>query len=465
MTREVDVAIVGAGTAGLAALAEVRRAGRSFVLIDGGELGTTCARVGCMPSKALLQVASDFARRGRFERTGIVGGGQLSVDGAEVLEHVRDLRDIFVDRVLAGTVDELGEAFIAEPARFEAPGVLLAGKHRVRAARVVLATGSHPHLPPAWAGLGDRVLTTDEVFELEALPASAAVIGLGVAGLELGQALARLGVQVTGIDAATTVGGLSDAAVARAAVETLTREFPLHLGQSPRIEARDDGLRVHLDGRHFDVERAIVCVGRRPNLEGLGLDSLGVPMGDNGVPSYDPTTMQVPGHDLFLAGDVTTARPVLHEAADEGRIAGYNAARRQARAFRRRVALSIVFSDPNLCAVGADFAHAEAADAVVGEMRFGPVGRALIMGRNRGLLRLYARRRDGRLLGAELCAPDGEHLAHLLAWAVQQNLTVAAMLRMPYYHPVIEEAVQAALYAMLPSIEQQPGALAEFAEL
>jgi dihydrolipoamide dehydrogenase len=107
MVRAVDVAIIGAGSAGLFAMSRVRQVTDNYVLIDGGELGTTCARVGCMPSKAAIQVAEDFHRRGSFDRYGIEGMESLSMDISEAMEYVRDLRDIFVDRVLAGTTDNL----------------------------------------------------------------------------------------------------------------------------------------------------------------------------------------------------------------------------------------------------------------------------------------------------------------------------------------------------------------------
>jgi len=109
MRRNVDVAIIGAGTAGLGALAEVRKKTDSWVLIDGGELGTTCARVGCMPSKAFIQIATDFHRRNIFHRYGIEGADQLSINSEESMESVRDLRDLFVDRILEGTTESWSE--------------------------------------------------------------------------------------------------------------------------------------------------------------------------------------------------------------------------------------------------------------------------------------------------------------------------------------------------------------------
>ena len=123
MTKKVEVAIIGAGSAGLFALSQVKRKTDNYVLINGGELGTTCARVGCMPSKVLIQVADDFHRKALFEREGINGAEALSVDVAESMEHVQDLRDVFVDKTL-GVTDEMGEELIEGYARFKSINTL-----------------------------------------------------------------------------------------------------------------------------------------------------------------------------------------------------------------------------------------------------------------------------------------------------------------------------------------------------
>jgi len=128
MEQQVEVAIIGAGSAGLYALGQVKRSTDSYVMVDGGELGTTCARVGCMPSKAMIQVAEDFHRRMIFSREGIEGGFELEINGADALEHVQDLRDIFVDKVLSSTTDHMGEEFIPEYARFLEPDLLAVGE-------------------------------------------------------------------------------------------------------------------------------------------------------------------------------------------------------------------------------------------------------------------------------------------------------------------------------------------------
>ena len=108
MAKNVDVAIIGAGSAGLFALSQVKRKTDNYVLINGGELGTTCARVGCMPSKVLIQVAEDFHRKSIFGREGIDGGEKLTIDNEAAMEHVQDLRDVFVDKTL-GVTDDMGD--------------------------------------------------------------------------------------------------------------------------------------------------------------------------------------------------------------------------------------------------------------------------------------------------------------------------------------------------------------------
>ena len=446
MEQTVDVAIVGAGSAGLYALGQVRRRTDSYVLIDGGELGTTCARVGCMPSKALIQVAEDFHRRSLFGREGIEGGDRLGVAAADVMEHVQGLRDIFVDKVLSTSTDDMGDEFIEGYARFLEPGLLAVGERRIRAKRIVVATGTSPIMPSAWKAFGDRILTTDEIFELETLPQSLAVIGLGVIGLELGQAFHRLGVEVTGIDQLDVIGNIDDPDVNQLARQLIGKEMPLWLGYPASIEEAGDGrLRVSAGQHSVTVDKVLVAIGRAPNLARLDVDKAGITLNAAGVPDYNPNTMQVGDRPVFIAGDVNLDRQLLHEAADEGRIAGINAVSDAPVAFRRKTPLVITFSDPNIVMVGARYSQLDLDNTLIGSVAFGMLGRALIMGRNKGLLRLYADKASGRLLGASMVAPHGEHLGHLLNWCIEQRLTVLQMVRMPFYHPVLEEAIQPVL--------------------
>jgi len=441
MTRKVDVAIIGSGSAGLNALGQVRKAKKSFVLINGGPVGTTCARVGCMPSKVAIQTASDFHRRDSILQFGIHGGEKLSLNRVEAMEHVRQMRDFFVGRVTSQSTDKLGTHFVNGYAKFLSPNTLKVGDEIIETGATVIATGSSPIIPEPWRGFGDRVLTTDTFFEQEKLPDRIAVIGLGVIGLELGQTLSRWGVEVTGIDALPSIGGIQDPEVLKVAMNQFSTEFPIWTGHPAEIQQEGSMLSVRSGDRQVLVDKVLVCIGRRPNLKGLGLEAAGVDLDERGIPVFHHETMQLGNSPIFLAGDVTGDRATLHEAADEGKIAGYNASHPGICAFKRKTHIGITFTDPNLASVGLAF-HELPDHAISSSMNFAMQARARMMGKRYGILKIYASGLDGTLLGASVFTPHGEHLAHLLAWCVQSGMMVSDLQKMPYYHPVLEEGLQ-----------------------
>jgi dihydrolipoamide dehydrogenase len=468
----LDVIIVGAGTAGLGALREVRKRTESFIIVNDGPWGTMCARVGCMPSKALMAAAGDFHRRLVFSELGLAGGDGLRVDAGAVLARVRKVRDGFVSETREVT-DALGDRAISGRARLRGPHEVEVDGRVLQARSIVLATGSRPAVPEAWKRFSDLLLTTDSLFEQRALPSRLAVVGLGPVGLEMAQALARLGLQVTGFHAGRTIAGLSEGPLNDLALDILRHELTLHLGHEARLTAEGEGLRVTAGSAGVVVDRVLVAMGRTPAVQGLGLETLGVPLDEKGLPKVDRATLQVAGLPIFLAGDANAEVPLQHEAADDGHIAGLNAVaasvkgrvsddrpRPAARVrggaegpsqgpflggFVRRTPLSIVFSDPNLALVGQRLDALDRDRVVVGEARFADQGRARLMLRNAGLVRISANREDGALLGAELFAPEGEHLAHWLALAIHRRSTVFDLLRAPFYHPTVEEGLRSAL--------------------
>jgi dihydrolipoamide dehydrogenase len=159
---------------------------------------------------------------------------------------------------------------------------------------------------------------------------------------------------------------------------------------------------------------------------------------------------------IYLAGDATGGIANLQRAAEQGRIAGFNAVHRRKRRYRSRAPMAIIFSEPNIAVTGRHWHELDQKRTAVAQQRFGPVGRALIMGQNRGLMRVYADRRSGRLLGAAMVGPRCEHLAHLLCWAIEIGMTVDKALDMPFYHPVIEEALQDTLLELRGALRGSP---------
>jgi len=330
---------------------------------------------------------------------------------------------------------------------------------------VVIACGTRPAVPPAWVDFGERILTSDTIFEQEDLPDAIAVVGLGVIGLEIGQALAHLGVSVTGIDMLDTIAGLRDPDARRSAIELMERAFPIWLGHEVELFEDEGRIRVSAGEQAVVVDKVLAAMGRQSNLDWLAIENAGIELDARGVPVFDRNTMRCGDRRVFIAGDISGSDQILHEAADEGRIAGYNAAHTESVAFARKTPLAITFTSPNICTVGASLADLDPGTTAIGEMRLGPVGRALVMGANRGIVRLYADQISGVLLGATLVAERGENLAHLLAWCISENMTALQMLRKPFYHPTMEEALQGALRDLLSMVELAPELLDAPAEL
>jgi dihydrolipoamide dehydrogenase len=461
----VEVAIIGAGTAGMGAFRAARRHTDSVVLIDPGPFGTTCARVGCMPSKLLIAAADAAHAVQRAPGFGLRTGA-VEVDGRAVMARVRSERDRFVGFVLDTVEAWPASAIIRQRARFIAPMTLgLDDGRQIHAGRIVIASGSRPRIPPGWReALGERLLTNDEVFAWDDLPRSVAVVGGGVIGLELGQALARLGVRVRLLQRGRRLGGLSDPAIAAVAAEVLARELPLSLDATiDAVERAGDGVRLRYrdaHGIHVEhVDYLLCAIGREPNLAGLDLAQGGIPVDAHGVPPSHADTCQIADLPVFLAGDAADRRLLLHEAADDGRIAGDNAGRfPDVRVRPRRAGLAIVFSDPQIAIAGRGLAEltADGVDLVQGAVDFSDQGRSRILLRHAGRLHVYGERHTGRFLGAEMIAPDAEHLAHLLSWAAQNGMTVQQMLDAPFYHPVVEEGVRTALRDLQHALQMGP---------
>ncbi|MDF8361261.1 dihydrolipoyl dehydrogenase [Achromobacter anxifer] len=444
-TRKVDIAIIGAGTAGVTAFSTLKAAGKEVVLIDRGPLGTTCARVGCMPSKAALHAGMRWTTAKELP-----AGATLSAQGPQALwSHARQTRDALAGGAAERTRKAVGDNLIMAEARFVAPGALEVGDQRIEAKAFIVATGSHPVVPKSLDGVASHILTTDTLFELEELPQRLGILGLGAIGLELGLALTRLDVQVIGADQQTTIGGIQDPEVQDRALSRFGDELPTWLGASVDVTLEGDKVRMRTDKHDALVDRLLVVTGRQPNTEALDLAAAGIPLDKAGRPNIDPATMRASDAPIFFAGDVQPDRPLLHEAADEGQMAA-QAALASLRGERwqgapRRVPITILFTDPDVCTVGMSYQAAMQRDAVIGIAEGSGNGRSKILGAQDNLLRVYVERSTGALLGASMLLTHGEHLAHLLAWAIQAKQTVNDLLAMPFYHPSIEEMLQSAL--------------------
>jgi len=446
MKKEVEVAIIGAGSAGLYALSQVKKQTNSFILINSGPYGTTCARVGCMPSKSLIRIAEYYHDRLNFEKSGIHHADKLEVSIPDVLARVRKQRDLLVNFNIKKSITSLGAKALDGKASFIDSNTLKVGADEIHAKKIIIATGSTPVVDHSWDDFREHILTTDELFEQKDLPSTLGVLGLGVIGLELGQALSRLGIKVTAVHSQEYIGGLSDPVVNDAMTKLCEKEFTMWLGgERATLTKVGDKVQMKSGEREVVVEKVLVSIGRKPNLESLKLENTGITLGKRGMPNFNPSTMQIENLPIYIVGDVNADRPLLHEAADEGRIAGYNVVHEPKR-FKRKVPLAIVFTDPNIAFVGKEYnAIKDDENVLIASYDFHTQARAMLMNINKGVANLYVQKSDGKILGAQIAVPHGEHLAHHLGWAMEQELTVYDMMRLPFYHPTLEEG----LYTLL----------------
>ncbi|MEA3406180.1 MAG: dihydrolipoyl dehydrogenase [Pseudomonadota bacterium] len=446
--RKVKFVILGAGTSGLTAMSTIRKQTDDFVMINGGHYGTTCARVGCMPSKALIQSANVFHKRHHFEEFGIEGAESLEVDIETVLKRVRRLRDRFTNGVKSGTTETLKEdQLITGFAKFVGENQLEVNGEIIEAERIIIATGSRPVMPGPWQELSDSIYTSDEIFEQPQLPKRVAVIGLGIIGLELGQAMSRLGVEVTGFEMADNIAGLSVPEVNQQAIDLMSKEFSIHLGEAAQLEKTSTGVLVKTSNAEVEVDAVLASLGRRPNIDQLGLENAGITLDERGMPEFNLHTSQIEDKPLFIAGDVNLFRPILHEAGYEGKMAGLNAiSYPKMTAYERKTPLGIAFTNPDIGFFGASYRDLDKEQIVSATFNLERNnGRAIVMHEDHGLICLFADKSSKKLLGGEMVMPHAEHFTHLLNWSVEQGMTIEQLMRMPFYHPVLEEAIQSAI--------------------
>ena len=445
MAKHYDVAIIGAGTAGLTARTEVAKRTENYVVIDGGTLGTTCARVGCMPSKALITVANAFYEQSKLTDFGVKTGTSLKPNNTAVMTHVRHLRDELSDGVKKG-MEEWKEKLVQKQARFLDSNTLDIGDGTIKAEKIIIATGAESIIPEKWNRYDPYLLDTNRFFDLKNLPEKISIFGLGPVGIEIGQALSRLGISVTAVNRSSHIGGLTDPMLQKIANRLFSKEFRIYQGNA-RIEGvSKNGLSVGCDDDRWSADKVFLSIGRAPAIRQLGLENIGADLKEDGIPVFDKSTLQLKNLPVFIAGDANGFSPLLHEAADEGRIAGSNAVAEETACYQRRVPLRITFSSPNIAVAGKSWKELSdsGTEFVIGIADFETSNRARMGRNNKGAARIYADKEDGTILGSEMIAPAGEHLAHLMAWAISSNMSARKILTMPFYHPVIEESLRPA---------------------
>ncbi len=415
--------VLGGGTGGLVSSLVAAGIGARVALIERGKLGGDCLWTGCVPSKSLLAAAELAHRIRHADRVGLTPSEPI-VDFARVMEHVDRARHAIAPQDSADRLRGAGVEVVAGQAGFESPGAVAVGGRRLRYRKAIVATGSHPRLPPI-AGLADVApLTSDTVWGLARQPDALAVLGGGAIGCELAQAFVRLGSRVALIEAGDRLLGHEEPRASELVASRLRAE-----GVEVWCGARAASVRGSRDGGQIDLEHAdgpvriefdrlLVTVGRTPTSSDLGLDRVGARIDQAGAVCVNRRLRSTAAH-VYAVGDVTGAMAFTHVAAYHARVATLNALFGMRRRVDYAAVPRVTFTDPEVAGIGLTQGQARARwrDPAVVSFDYAELDRAIAEGRTYGFVTLIGDPR-GRLVGATIAAPGGaESIAELAAWA------------------------------------------------
>lgn len=449
-----DLVVIGGGTAGIVGAKTAARLGARVALVERGRTGGDCLWTGCVPSKALLAAAGRAADARHAASLGVHVSG-VRVDLAEVLRHVRATIAAIEPQDTPAALAAAGVHVISGTAVFTSRSTIDVDGERVDFHHALVATGASPAVPPV-PGLVDAApLTSDSVWDLRVLPDRLVVMGGGSIGCELGQAFARLGAQVTIVEAAPRLMPREDPDAAALVHATLERDgvevLAGHRAVAVHGEPGAPGGLVVDDGtgeRTVGYDALLVAVGRRPTSGGLGLKTAGVEVDERGFVRVD-ARLRTSNPRVWAAGDVTPHPQFTHLAGVHGSLAASNAVL----GVRRRVDLSAVprvtFTDPEVAAVGAaSWAEEGAEEPRTVTREHVDVDRAQAEGRTDGFTRLVLGR-GGRLLGATIVGPRaGESLAEATL-AVQRGLTATDLAGVTHPYPTYGDGTWNAAIAVV----------------
>ncbi|MFA6543050.1 MAG: mercuric reductase [Limisphaerales bacterium] len=443
-----NLVVIGGGTAGLVTAAGAAGLGAKVALVEKHLLGGDCLNVGCVPSKALLRAARAAAEVRRAGEFGVRVSGEISVDFPAVMERMRRLRADISPHDSAARFRELGIDVFIGSAKFIGPDTVRVGEHSLRFAKAVIATGARAAAPPI-PGLKDvPYLTNETLFSLTELPKRLGIIGAGPIGCEMAQAFARFGAEVFLVEATHGIlpredrdaAGIVQAALLRDGVKLLCCGKDLKLAKDP------NGVRLQVEshGQGYDVlvDQLLVAVGRAPNVEGLGLETVGVEFDQKGVKVND--RLQTANPRIFACGDICSPYQFTHAADFMARIVIQNAL------FKGRAKASSLiipwatYTAPEIAHVGLYEAEAKSKGIEVDTFTqdLSKVDRAILDGETEGFVRVHVRKGTDEILGATIVAAHAGDLIGEVSLAMKGGLGLKTIGAAIHPYPTQAEAVR-----------------------
>jgi len=445
---EHDAIVIGMGVGGEEVAGRLADGGLDVLAVERKLVGGECPYWGCIPSKIMVRAGDSLAEAARI--TGLAGSAEISPDWAPVARRVRSATADWNDEVAVERHEGKGETFVRGDARIVGPGTVEVDGRTYSARRaIVVATGTEPAMPPI-EGLSDvAVWTNREAIEAKEVPRSLVVLGAGPIGLELGQVFRRFGSEVTFVELFDHALAFDEPEIGAAVAGVLREEgMALHTGVSARrVKRVADGVEVELgDGRTLVAERLLVATGRKANLAGLGLESLGL---EPDKPLVEVDEHLRAGEGLWAVGDVTGKGQFTHVAVYQGRIVAADILGRDHRPADYRAVPRVTFTDPEVASVGmtAQRAHESGINVRVGLTETKSSARGWIHGpgAEHGVIKLVADADRGYLVGGSAMGPPAGEMVGFLTLAVKERVPIENLRDLIYPYPTFVRGIEDAL--------------------
>jgi len=452
MTQKMDSVVIGSGPGGYVAAIRLGQLGKETILVEKEKLGGVCLNIGCIPSKALIRVAKLKKQIESGKQIGIEVS-DLTVDFAKV----QAWKQSVVDKLVSG-IDYLCKAnnvkIIKGTGKFKGPHLLevavTSGNETIETKNVIIATGSRYFDLPGFRFDGARVISSTEALSLQEPPKNLVVIGGGVSGLELGTMYAQLGTKVTVIEMLDQLLPGTDIDLVGVVERSLRRLGIQYHVKSKAKEYRDGKVYAVLeDGKEasFEADKVLVAVGRRPNSDQIGLETVGVKMDSHGFIQVNKK-METNVPEIYAIGDVVGPPMLAHKASKEGIVAAETIGGLNSEADFRAIP-GVVFTDPEIATVGLTESQAKEKgyDPIVGKFPFTALGRAMIAGETEGFAKIVADKESSLVLGVHIVGNEASDLISEAVLAVEMGATLEDIGLTVHPHPTLPEAIMEAAEA------------------
>ncbi|HET8845296.1 MAG TPA: FAD-dependent oxidoreductase [Ktedonobacteraceae bacterium] len=450
MPMAYDLLVIGAGAAGGSAAHTAASMGARVVQIERDKIGGTCLNYGCDPTKTLLHIAQELYRTRHSTQLGL-SFSSFSVEWPRVLAYVQEV----ITDMRGGNMQQASEQlhregieFIAGDARLLSPHEVEVNGRHITTERVILAVGCQPEVP-AIEGLHEAgFITNIQAVSLSTLPRRLAIIGGGAIGIEFAQMFQRFGVQVTVLEKHPQILATEDQELADLLRTLLTHEGIELISDAElqRVEKTSEGKQLTYRSAQGPEQKVVVdeillALGRRPALEKLGLETIGVKTTQKGI-EVDPALRTSVPH-IWAAGDIVTKFQFTHVANEQGALAARNAFATHPTPFDRRAIPWVTFTDPPLAHVGQteEELREQQKTYTVRRLEFKEIERALTMGQTEGKMKFLVDEK-GLLLGAHILGPRADELLTPLILTIQNELPVARLAATLLPYPTLSEGLR-----------------------